>query len=290
MVTHFRPAGLNELLEVRKMHHALPFAGGTDLMVRYRRGTGALPGIEGPVVFVDKCPELKGIEVLRGEKGAGSLRIGAAVTYAELLSHPSVHPALAEICEQIAAPGLRNIATIGGNICNASPAADTLPFLYAFDAAVELQSLETTRFAAIGDFITGPGKTGLRPDEVVVSLRVPLWNPTVWRYRKVGTRKANALTKVSFAGFADIDDGRVTRAALAFGAVGPTVIRARLLETELTGAAAAQLKSGLPRFLELCYKAVSPIDDQRSTAAYRRNVAANLLEGFLTHDLSGGNE
>ncbi len=283
MVTAYRPEKLSDILDVRRTHGALPFAGGTDLMVRYRRGTGALPDIDGPVVFLDKCSELKGIE-----QNAGYLKIGAAVTYAELLAHRSAHPALAEICVQIGAPGLRNIATVGGNICNASPAADTLPFLYAFDASVELRSAGGSRRVPIGDFITGPGATDLKPDEILVSILVPVWDPTVWRYRKVGTRKANALTKVSFAGFADIEDLKVTRVAITFGAVGPKVIRARLLEKELTGAEVSQVGRDLPRLLSLCGEATSPIDDQRSTAAYRRKVAVNLFRRFLIQDVSGG--
>ena len=257
-------------------------------MVRYRLGTGALPDIDGPVVFLDRCRELKGVELDDSVLKGGEIKIGAAVTYADLLSHPAVPPALKEICGQIAAPGLRNIATIGGNICNASPAADTLPFLYAFDAAVELQSFRGTRIVPIRDFITGPGTADLRSDEILVSVRVPAWNPDIRRYRKVGTRKANALTKVSFAGFADVDGDKVARVAVTFGAAGPKVIRAELLEKELTGAKISQLGRNLPRLLSLCAEAVSPIDDQRSTAAYRRRVAVNLFKGFLTQDLPGG--
>lgn len=288
MVTHFRPKALNDLLEIRREHRALPFAGGTDLMVRYRLGTGAHPDIDRPVLFLDNCSELKRLEMTTGGSQEKVLRIGAAVTYTELLSNPSVHPALKEICRQIAAPGLRNIATIGGNICNASPAADTLPFLYAFDAVLELRSSAGVRFQAIGEFITGPGTTGLKPDEILVSIQVPLWKPAVWRYRKVGTRKANALTKVSFSGFADIQSGMIQRIALVFGAVGPTVIQAAEVEGELTGKHVSRLSPDLKRLLKLCGHALSPIDDQRSTSNYRRTVALNLLSSFLTRDLFGG--
>ncbi len=288
MVTHYRPEKLSDLLDIRKKHNALPFAGGTDLMVRHRRGTGALPDIDGPIVFLDRCRELKRVELESGVSGIEELKIGAAVTYAELLSHRAVHPALKSICAQIAAPGLRNIATIGGNICNASPAADTLPFLYAFDATVELRSPDATRVLSIRDFITGPGTIDLKPDEILVALGVPVWNPKVWRYRKVGTRKANALTKVSFAGFADTDDGRITRVAVAFGAVGPKVIRVDGVEEELTGKKISDSSRDLSRLFSLCGEALSPIDDQRSTAVYRRRVAVNLFRRFLTQDLFGG--
>jgi CO/xanthine dehydrogenase FAD-binding subunit len=246
-----------------------------------------LPGIDRPVLFLDKCAELAGIEIIGTGSGEPQLRIGAATTYAALLSRPEVHSALKSICSQIAAPGLRNVATIGGNICNASPAGDTLPFLYAFDAALELASSRERRMVPVAEFITGPGAIDLGPEEVLIAVRVPLWNPSVWRYRKVGTRRANALTKVSFAGFADIERGIVSRVALTFGAVGATVIRAEKLEAELTGMKVNRIGESLSRLLSLCSDAVAPIDDQRSTAVYRLNVALNLCRTFLNQDLMG---
>ena len=284
MVEAFRPEKMSDLLEIRRRYNALPFAGGTDLMVKHRRPTGALPEIERPVVFLDRCAELK--EIIHDTTG---IKIGAAVTYTELISHPLIPTVLTDICGQIAAPGLRNIATIGGNICNASPAGDTLPYLYAFDATVELRSVRGARMAAIGDFITGPGTIDLEQDEILVAVHIPAWDPALWRYRKVGTRKANALTKVSFAGFADTDGEMVTSAAVAFGAVGPTVVRPKLLEKELTGVRITQIPEYLPRLLDVCGESVSPIDDQRSSAAYRRRVAVNLFRAFLVRDLGGEN-
>ena len=281
MVETYSPETLDELLDIRLRQEALLFAGGTDLMVRYRRGTGAVPELTGPVAFLHRCDELK-----RTAFDENDVVIGAAVTFSELLEM-NIHPALKSICEQIGAPGLRNIATIGGNICNASPAADTLPFLYAHDAAVELESASGIRTLSIEEYITGPGKTVLRPDEVLSRIRIPVWKPTVWHYRKVGTRKANALTKVSFAGFVDVWDGIVAKAAFAFGAIGPTVIRARELERAVISRKVEEFETDIPRLLSICEKSINPIDDQRSTAVYRTMVAKNLLRSFLTQMLCG---
>ena len=106
----------------------------------------------------------------------------------------------------------------------------------------------------------------MAPDEILVSVRVPRWEPGVWRYRKVGTRRANALTKASFAGFADVDDGVIAKVCIAFGAVGPTVVRARSAEEVLAGVEVSRIDDSISDLLSLCAKAVAPIDDQRSTA------------------------
>ena len=280
MVAAYRPDSLDEILALRRKHGALPFAGGTDLMVARRGGAGVIPRFDEAVVFVDNCPDLKKIEIR--EEG---VEIGAAATLSALIAHPAVNPALIEVLMEIAAPALRNVATIGGNVCNASPAADTLPFLYAFDASVRLKSVDGERSMPVEEFVTGPGTTRLGGDEIVVSVFVPTWDPDVAHFRKVGTRKANALTKVSFAGYADIRDGVVDRLALSLGAVGPTVVRLREVEDRCRGKGRNELSGLFADLPTLCGRAIHPIDDQRSTALYRRKVAGNLLVGFFREKL-----
>ncbi|MBT3272677.1 MAG: molybdopterin dehydrogenase [Spirochaetales bacterium] len=282
MVETYRPASLSELLSIRAETGAIPFAGGTDLMVRLRRGAGILPAFERPVVFLDLCEQLKGIETSDTD-----LLIGAAASMSELLDHPAVHPALKRILREIAAPALRNAATLGGNICNASPAADTLPFLYAFDAMLELASVESSRSVAIADFISGPGSTILNADEVLTGIRVPRWNPDIWYFRKVGTRKANALTKISFAGFADKRDGRISRLTLTLGSVFATIVRLHSIEESCNGLYPVEINRILPSLLDEFRGAVRPIDDQRSTAEYRAKTAENLFKHFMLHELAG---
>ena len=281
MVEAFHPGTLAEALEIRASRGAVLLAGGTDLLVKLSRGAGRLPGFTAPVVFLDRCAELAGLE-LRG----GSLEAGAMTTLAALADSPLVHPVLRDILLSMGGPAIRNAATLGGNLCNASPAGDTLPFLYAFDASVKLASPRGERTLPVCGFVTGPGRTLLAADEIVRSIIIPAWQPRVAYWRKVGTRRANALTKVSLAGFAEAQPGRLGRVRVAVGAVAPTVLRLRdveaLLEQARPGASRAELLAGVSAAALAC---VTPIDDQRSTAAYRREVAANMTREFARQAL-----
>jgi CO/xanthine dehydrogenase FAD-binding subunit len=209
------------------------------------------------------------------------------VTLAELADSPLVPGALREAVLQMGGPALRTVATVGGNICNASPAGDTLPFLYAWDARVTLAGTKGERTLSIADFITGPGRTALRQDEILRSLQIPAWSPSLSSWRKVGTRRANALTKVSLAAFADYGPGLPGRARLVLGAVAPTVVRLTDVESLLEAAweEGRDIHALRPRATEAVMAAVHPIDDQRSTADYRRNVAAGLVLAFLERAL-----
>ncbi|HEY9593837.1 MAG TPA: FAD binding domain-containing protein, partial [Spirochaetia bacterium] len=172
MVETLRPQTLAEALAFRAEKRAVPFAGGTDLMVRHRRGAGARPGITGPVLFLDRCPELALIE-----ETAKGLVVGAMAILGRLADLPSIHPAFRDALLSMGGPALRNVATLGGNICNASPAADTLPFLYAFDAVATVASVRGTRAVPIHELITGPGRTSIAADELLVSVLIPPWRP-----------------------------------------------------------------------------------------------------------------
>ena len=282
MVATFRPTTLEEALEIRAAHRAVPFAGGTDLMVKLRRGGGVLPGFETPVLFLDRCDELA---VLRDDDAA--LDIGAMVTLARLAADPRVPRPLAEVARSMAGPGIRSVATVGGNVCNASPAADLLPFLYAHNARVRLMSSSKRRTLPVEEFVRGPATTEIGPDELLAALIVPAWSPTVSFWRKAGTRRANALTKVSLFACADTDGTVVHRARIALGAVAPTVLRLREVERMLEGAPVADLAALARRAADACAAAVRPIDDQRSTADYRRSVAGDLVEHFIAAVLGG---
>ncbi len=254
----------------------MPFGGGTDLMVKLRRSTGALPAFPKPVLFLDRVAELQGIE-----RRDGALWIGASASLADIAAHPAVHPSLRESILSIGAPGLRNSATLAGNVCNASPAADTLPFLYAFEARVRLVSRAAERTIGVEDLILGPGSTCLSPSEVLTHVLIPLWDPDVRLWRKVGTRRANALTKVSIAGFSEVRDGRAARTRICLGAVAPTVVRSREVERLVDGRTPEELRRSEDEVRRAAREAVRPIDDQRSTAEYRRHVAENLVWYFV---------
>lgn len=282
MVATYRPASLEEALAIRAAHHAVPFAGGTDLMVKLRRGAGVLPAFDAPVLFLDRCADLAALL----DDGA-ALEIGGMVTLARLAADPSVPRPLAEVARSMAGPGIRSVATAGGNVCNASPAADLLPFLYAHNARARLISRTARRTLPVEELVTGPGATDIGADELLAALIVPVWSPTVSFWRKAGSRRANALTKVSLFACADSDGTVVHRVRIALGAVAPTVVRLREVERMLEGALVADLAAVVGRALEACAAAVRPIDDQRSTADYRRAVAGALLGHFIMAELGG---
>ncbi len=282
MVETFRPTTLEEALEIRAAHGAVPFAGGTDLMVKLRRGAGVLPGFDRPVLFLDRVAELA---VLRDDGRA--LEIGAMVTLARLAADPLVPAPLADVARSMAGPGIRSIATVGGNVCNASPAADLLPYLAAHNARARLIARDARRTLPVEELITGPGATGVGPGELLAALVVPAWTPTVSSWRKAGTRRANALTKVSLFACADTDGAVVHRARIALGAVAPTVVRLREVERMLEGAAVADLAAIARQAVDACDAVVRPIDDQRSTAEYRRRAARELLSQFILTTLGG---
>ena len=296
VVNPFRPATLPEALEIRGKTGALPFAGGTDLMVKYRAKNGMPPTMEGPLMFVDSLSELRTVRF-----SGASLDIGASVPLAVVADDPGERAAYAASGTQadaaaltaipellraasadLGAPALRPRATMAGNVANASPAGDTVAALYALDAAVVLTSTAGERIVPINEFITGPGKTILKADELITAIRIPGPLP-VWSYwRKVGTRRANALTKVSAAASVRVEAGRITGFALAFGAVGPIVVRSPDAEALLIGKSAADLEgSGAAELVRAVADAaapgITPIDDQRSTARYRKTVALNLI-------------
>ena len=252
-----------------------PFAGGTDLMVLLEAGT--LP--QRRLLNIWGLPELRGIDV-----EADHVALGALTTYTEILEHATVcaeFPLLAEAARLTGAVAIQNRGTIGGNIANASPAADLPPALLVYDARVDLVSARGRRRVSYEVFHQGYKQRDLAPDELIAAVIVPRAKAT-WRqsYRKVGTRRAQAISKVCFAAAADLRDGVVADIRIALGSVAPTVVRAREAESVLRGSTIspeiiAAARSALARD-------ITPIDDIRSTAAYRRQVAGNLLEDFLS--------
>ena len=274
MVEVLRPRSLSDALVWLKDNNALPMAGGTDLMVRYRNYTGTASGIDRPVLFTDAIEEMGSVKVR--EEG---LEIGSSVLLSELEFHKDVPELLRKALSTFASPALRNRATLGGNICNASPAGDSLPPLYVYDASLVLRSVSGERTVPIEQFITGPGQTDRASDELLTAIRIPLQGAEHIYYRKVGTRAANALSKLSIAGLVKIEKGNITDFRMALGAVGPQVLRSRECEKSLTGVSADQIE--IDKVLKAYDSLIRPINDQRSTAEYRKTVALNLAGDFL---------
>lgn len=278
MVDAYRPKTLVEALKIRKEVDCLPIAGGTDLMVQKARGTGLGPGFEKPLLFLGHLPELHRIE-----KKEGYIHIGPSVLLSDLLLNPLIPDTFKKAIALMASPPSRNLATLGGNICNASPAGDTLPFLYAVNGELLLENDAFERQTAIEDFITGPKQTDLKPDELLTDIIIPDMDLPITYYRKVGQRRGMSLTKASFHGLAEVLDGYVEDLRMAFGSVAPTVVRSWDIENSLIGESVNRLKNLYQEILELYEPLIQPIDDARSSAEYRKNVCFNILKDFLNH-------
>ncbi len=269
----FLPESFDELWRVFESHpEALVCAGGTDLLVRMRSGLV----VRAPVACIDRIAALKGIEF---EEDC-VLRIGACTAHARIMSNPAVQryfSVLARAVEGLGSPPIRNMGTIGGNICTASPAGDTLPPLYVLDAELQLLSRAGERRMRIRDFIVGPGQTLLLPGEIVAAVRVKVPDEyNVQHFEKVGQRNALACSISSIAALLQVaDDGVVRKAAFAWGSVAPVVLTCPEAEEALIGnkltADALRCAAFFAR------KAASPIGDVRAEADYRREVLGNLL-------------
>ncbi|HKC10450.1 MAG TPA: FAD binding domain-containing protein [Vicinamibacteria bacterium] len=267
---YFRPRSLEEALEilVQRAGEVRPLAGGTDLLVL------AKDGLVNPAALFDlnSVPELKGIE-----EEDGHLRIGAAVTHAEIMGSALVDrycPALPMACSFIGGPQIRSRATLGGNLANAAPAADTVPPLFAADALVEVVSVSERRDVPIAEFFTGPRKSVLAPDELILGVKVPRRPGVRAAFLRLGQRQAQAISKVSIAVAMTFRDGRPDWVRVALGAVAPTVIRAPETEKALMGGGYDALRQALAAVKQ----EVRPVDDLRSSGEYRREMSAVLLE------------
>jgi len=263
-----KPKDLREAVQ-RVAEGGRPLAGGTDLFVRLRKG------LEKPqmLVYVGELPELG---VLRATREG--LEIGAARTHSELLESPLTEPfpILRKTLGTIASPALRAMGTLGGNVVNASPAGDSLVALYLLEAQVRIVGPQGEREVPVQEFIQGPGKTGLGPGELVVSVFLPyVEGEPVSYFRKVGRRQALYISVVSLGALVWLDGEKITKARLALGSVAPRVVRPRAVEEALAGRS-AQVEA-VQDLVSLLSSLVQPISDLRASADYRRKVSGNLL-------------
>jgi xanthine dehydrogenase small subunit len=268
------PATLSEAYEVMATELHRPIAGGTDLMVQLEADMAEPPAA---VIDLWRLDELRGIDY-DGYK----VSIGALSTYTDIRQSPAIRarlPALEEAAATVGAAQIQNRGTIGGNICNASPAGDTLPVLLAVDATFDLGSAAGEREVAARDFWTGYRETAMREDELLLRIRFPVERHRYTRFRKVGTRAAQAISKVVIA-LSYREDGGVWRdVRLALGSVAATTIRAAETEAVLEGAAARETVAD--HAAAVLAQEIAPIDDVRSSADYRRSVSARVLHRLL---------
>jgi len=270
------PAHLGEALELlaRDPQSWRLFAGGTDLMVLLE--AGELP--IGRFLNLWHLPELKGIV-----ETPEHITLGSLTTFAEVRQNATLQREYSLLCQAASETGaiaIQNRATVGGNIANASPAADSPPALLAYDAELELLSASGHRWLPYHGFHTSYKQTQLQPGELIARIRLPR-SPGLWKqnYRKVGTRKAQAISKVCFAARMRMEGETIADLRIAFGSVAPVPLRCFETESVLRGQRVSATTVKAAR--ETLSRELSPIDDFRSTEVYRRTVAGNLLENFL---------
>ncbi len=272
-----RPRNVSEALAA--LAHdgcVVPVAGGTNIMVNLKRA----PLDADLVVDLSGVEELKSISVNNGR-----VRLGAGVSFAHLLDwHPgaAIEGLMHPMCVAFAGPLIRNLATVGGNVCDASAAADISPPLLALDAAVELQSAaHGRRTLPLSEFFQGVRRTARRPDELLTAIEFP--QPAEderWFYYKLGKRKADAISIVSIAITLRVEQGKVEQARIALGAVAPVAMRAPEAESLLQGESLDE--TVINAAAVVAARESRPIDDFRATGAYRRQMVEALVKRGLT--------
>lgn len=268
--SYFRPATLREALKALAAREAVVAAGCTDLFAATQAKT--LPG---PVLDITALDALRGI----ARTGEG-LRLGAAATWTDIARAelPASLRGLQQAARQVGALQVQNRGTLGGNLCNASPAADGVPPLLTLDAEMELRSAAETRRLPLAAFLTGPRRTALRPDELLTAILIPaaaLDGESA--FEKLGARAHLVISIAMTAARVAIEDGRVAQAALAVGACGPVATRLPEAEAALLGHPLDPARISDAAVAA----ALAPIDDVRADAAYRARGAAELLRRTL---------
>jgi len=265
-----RVADETELLDALKEAGAAILAGGTDLLVKMR---GGLVHPE-RLIDIGRVPSLR-----RLRRTDSAIEIGASVPESDILADPQICealPLLAMALRTLGSVQIRHRGTLGGNLVNASPAADSAIPLVLYDASVELVSPDGERSVPVETFLAGPGRTALRPGEFVRTVRVPIPRSDESSfYHKVGKRQALTIAIASVGARIRTDGERIVDARFAAGSVAPTPLRLRAVEDRLQGSPVDDHTIDDAR--RLARDAVSPIDDIRATATYRRDVVADLV-------------
>ncbi|MBS3787097.1 xanthine dehydrogenase family protein subunit M [Candidatus Bipolaricaulota bacterium] len=265
------PENKDELFTLMAESNYYLLAGGTDLFVK----------IEKDLINPDRILDLTNvIEGPKLEDKADKVRISATATHGELAGSPLINrefPLLAESAESVGGVQLRNMATVGGNICNASPSADTLIALYALDASLKLESRNGSRTLPIDEFIKSPGETDLGRGEFLKSITIPKLSGNYRHFfNKVGRRNALDISVCSMGFVLKETDGKIEDIRISFGAVAPKIVRPDSVENYLKGKKLT--RKVLPEAKDLLKNEISPISDIRGSAEYRKQVAVRSLE------------
>ena len=272
---YFEPRTVDEAISllVRYGEAAEIIAGGTDLLIRMQMGTRrprylinliAIPGLD----YID---------------GRDEIRIGATTTLRAMATSPELSkkcPPIVDVAQQFASITIANMGTLGGNLCNASPAADTAAPLIVLSARVKITGPDGTRAVPVEDLFIGPGKTVMKPDEILTEVQIPVSPADAkWAYIKYGIRSVSDLAIISVAALVNIENGIFTDARIALGAVAPTPMRARKVEEALKGKEASE--ENIDKAAELVKQECCPISDVRASAEYRTQMSYVLTKRAL---------
>lgn len=267
MVRGYNPLTLQEALAIRGRETVTPYAGGTDLMIE--------PDENAAYLFLNKIPELK--KIFEDEE---YIRIGAACTFTDTIENNLTPAILKEAAKTVGAPAIRNLGTIGGNICNGSPKADSALALFAAGAKLRLAGSGRERLLPIKEFYLGRNKTALQHDELLVEILLPKTGIDNFYYKKVGTRNALAISRVSFAATLLMEDQRILACKTAFGAVSDIIISREDIDALLANKTTAEAKAVKQDYIAAYDQAIVPIRG-RVSSEYRKTVCMNLLRDFL---------
>ena len=270
------PASKDDALNFLASHDAYIVAGGTDMMVLKRNAASLLPKFDKDVLYISNLKELNKIY-----EDKEYIHIGATATLDEIYNHPLTPKLLKQAIGEIASINIRHFATLPGNIANASPAGDTIVIDYLLDAVLKLESKKGVRLVKAEDFVLGIRKVDRHSDELITEIMFPHIKYDDGMWYKVGSRKADSISKVSVAGIYSIKDGKVAKFALAFGSTAITVRRSHELEKEIEGLTQKELLDKCEEYVEKYSQIISPIDDQRSNKEYRLLVAKNITRKFI---------
>lgn len=276
MVNCYTPDNLKEALKIRKDYSPLIMAGGSDLMVSAFKGIGITPEFSKDVMIVRNLPELSYIK----KNADGELEIGATTVSREIASSSLVPWILRQAAGKMGAIALRNSATIGGNIANASPKGDTPGPLYLLDARVRVQSVYGMREVPINEFVLALKKVDLHDDEIITAVIIPYSDDDFdnFFYHKIGRRRANAISKLTFTSAIKFDDDdKVSDFRMATTACGVKTNRSRDVENILIGKRRSEMKD----FSDVVVSAFDELLTPRAMPEYRKNATANMIKDFI---------
>ena len=273
-MAYLRPDKLDDALDWLAVKQPLVIAGCTDIYP-----TRHTPSLEGPLLDITAIDELRGIEMRDGWR-----RFGAATSWSEILRTPlpTSYAMLKQASSEIGAVQIQNSGTIGGNLCTASPAADSVPCLMALDAEIELSSVRGRRRLDLAAFFTGARQTALKPDELVIAIHIPEKAETgISGFHKLGARHYLVISIAMVAVRLVVEAGRIISARIVIGACAPVATRLKELEAALVGVSLDEIPERAQQIDDDIHRSLAPIDDVRASTDYRYKAAAEITQRMI---------